>query len=143
MPLELLTQLKARLSGMARRGLTDSPEVIAELLVLLRMVLADGEMRPRQSEILRRIAAARFGLGGADGNAFMQSMREFGQVVGAGQTTVFFRGLDIERRRLLARRLTDLMEQDRELKGREARFRARLLALLDLTPDDLLDPAVE
>lgn len=143
MPSELLTQLKVRLWGRSERGgrQADDAETAAELLLLLRMVLADGPLGPRESEILRRIAATGFGLCGADGEAFMQQMRVFDCKVGAGQVTGLFHGLDIERRRMLARRLVDIMEEDQQLKAREARFRGRLLALLALDPDERLKSA--
>lgn len=142
MPLELLNQIAARLARPSPgRPVVDDPALVGESLLLLRMVLKDGELGQREVDVLRRVARSSYNLGSADLDAVVFSMRDFAQQAGMGQAAVFFRSMDLDRRRVLARRLCAIMTLNRELKQREGRFRARLLELLDLRPDDLLEPA--
>lgn len=142
MPLELLNQIKARLAlPSPARSMVDDPDLVGESLLLLRMVLKDGELGQREVDVLRRVARSSYDLGAAELDDIVFSMRHFAQQASMGQAAAFYRSMEPDRRRLLARRLYAMMAVNRELKRREARFRGRLLELLDLRPDDLLETA--
>jgi uncharacterized tellurite resistance protein B-like protein len=122
------------------RRVADDPALIAELLLLFRMALADGEVRERELEVLKRIAAQSFGIEGESFAAVVKHLRDFGYETNAGQSIAVFQELDLERRRALARRMAAIAKADDELSAHEVRLLARVVELLGLSPSDVTEP---
>jgi len=137
----LLTRLKELIEGNASvRKVADDPALMAELLLLLRMVLADGEVAERELATLRRIAAG-FGIEGDDFELVLRHLEDFGYEISLAQAIDVFREMDRERRIALARHMADIAKADQELSGFEVRLLARVVEMLGLTPADVLPSA--
>jgi uncharacterized tellurite resistance protein B-like protein len=133
----LLARLRELFEGNASvRKIADDPALMAELLLLLRMVLADGEVTERELATLRRIAEG-FGISGGDFEQVLGHLEDFGYEVSAGQAIAVFRELDKERRVALARHMAEIAKADRELSRFEVRLLARVLDMLDVDPSDV------
>lgn len=105
----------------------------AEMLLLLRVALADGPMDDRTTGAIQRVAS---GIGIPD-EAMQELLAELGAAQG-GQASFALAGLEKSRRLSLFSALEDIVRNDPEL-GEKSRFARRLRAILDLTPDDRPD----
>ena len=133
----LLVRLRELIEGNASvRKIADDPALMAEFLLLLRMVLADGEVAERELAALRRIAGT-FGIEGDDFERMIAYLEDFGYEVSAAQAIAVFRELDKERRLLLARHMAEIAKADRELSRFEVRLLARVVDMLDLDPAEV------
>lgn len=133
----LLARLRDLIEGNASvKRIADDPALMAELLLLLRMVLADGEVAERELAALRRIAGT-FGIAGEDFERMVGYLEDFGFEVSAAQAIAVFRELDKDRRLLLARHMAEIAKADQELSRFEVRLLARVVDMLALDPAEV------
>lgn len=131
-------------SGARGRGClknaAEDPAMVAELLMLFRMILADGEVRAAELATLRRICSEAFDVSEASFPALMDFVERMG---GASelQAVRVFRGFDYPRRVALARRMAAIAQADAVLNRHEERLLVRVLDILDLERADLAGAA--
>jgi len=122
------------------KNVAEDRAIVAELLLLLRLILTDGEVRDAELAMLQRICRESLDVEEAALPGLMYVVQEMG---GASefQTVRVFRSFDHPRRVALARRMAAIAQADAELSRREERFLVRLLDILDLQPADLAGKA--
>lgn len=123
------------------RRVADDPVLSAELLLLFRMILADGSVSDAEMDTLRRICHDSFGIPEASMDAVIDYLNEFGYETSGSQAVALFQDLDLERRQLLARHMAEIAKADRQLAENEVRLLRRTLEMLDLSPVDAVKPA--
>jgi len=135
----LLTRLRDLFEGnQSVRKVADDPSLMAELLLLFRMILADGEADEKEMASFRRICAEAFGIEGDDLSQVMGHLEDYGYEISAGQSIAVFREFDRARRIELARHLADIAKADEELSRHEVRLLARVIEMLDLDPQEVV-----
>jgi len=122
------------------KNVAEDRAMVAELLMLFRMILADGEVGEAELAVLRRICREAFDVEEAAFPGLMHVVEEMGGTKGL-QTVRVFRSFDHPRRVALARRMLAIAQADEELSRREERFAVRLFDILDLEPADLAGKA--
>ena len=143
MPQGLLAKLRELFEGNPSvRKVADDPALTAELLLLLRMALADGRMAEAELAALRRIALEAFGIEAADMEPVLSYLEDFGYEISVPQAVAVFREFERPRRLALARHLATIAKADSELSRHEVRLLARIIDMLDLTPAEVTAPAV-
>ena len=120
------------------RQVADDPVLSAELLLLFRMILADGEASDAEMAAFRRICRDGFGIPETSIDAVVEYLNDTGYETTGSQAVAIFADLPIERRRLLALHMAEIAKADAELADREVRLLGRTLALLGLTAEDTL-----
>ena len=141
MPQNLLARLRELLQGNASvRKVAEDPALTAELLLLVRMVLADGEVRARELDALRRIATNSLGIDGDDLEQVLDHLGAFGYEITPIQAIAVFRELDMDRRISLARHMATLAKADDELSHHEIRLLARVVEILEIDPQAIAGP---
>lgn len=120
------------------RKVARDPALMAELLLLFRMILADGTVRERELEVFRRICREAFGIGEESMESLSRYLHEFGYETSAPQALELFRSLPLERRQQLVRHLADIAKADSELSKQEMRLLRRTVDYLDVDPHDVL-----
>lgn len=136
----LLAKLRELIQGNASvRKVANDPALMAELLLLFRMVLADGEVRERELRAIRRIAAENFGIEGDDLEQVLRHLQAFGYEITPVQAIAVFREFSRERRLLLAQHMAELAKADEELSHYEVRLLARVVEMLDLDPQAVVN----
>lgn len=120
------------------RRVADDPVLAAELLLLFRMILADGRVSDREIMTLRRISRESFGIPEASMDAVIEYLNEFGYETTASQAASMFQEMDEERRRQLARHMAEIAQADRQLANDEVQLLHRTLKMLGLSPVDLV-----
>ncbi|MEO5322591.1 TerB family tellurite resistance protein [Mesorhizobium sp. CC13] len=137
----LLAQIRSLFEGDAGvRKVADDPVLSAELLLLFRMILADGVASESEMAAFRRICAEAFGISGESIDAVVEYLNDFGYETNGAQAIAMFQGLDVERRKLLARHMADIAKADAHLAENEVRLLRRTLELLGISPVDFAKP---
>lgn len=121
-------------------GIVEDPALIAEFLLLLRMVLADGPISARESATLGRIAREVFGMDENEVGPLLGQLEAFGRAPSTAQTIAAFRAMARDRRRLLAHALVRLATADEELGPYQTRLIARATDMLGLTHQEVTRP---
>ena len=139
MPLRLLQQIKSLFDGdPGVRKVADDPVLSAELLLLFRMILADGRVEGSELEMLRRICRESFGIGDESFDGIVEYLNDFGYETNGAQAVQMFQDMDIARRRQLARHMAEIAKADEQLSENEVRLLRRTLELLDISPADAI-----
>lgn len=138
----LLTQLRDFFEGdPGVRKVADDPVLSAELLLLFRMILADGEVKDSEMEVFRRICRDAFGIGDESFDGVVEYLNDFGYETNGAQAIEMFRELDPDRRKLLARHMAEIAKADSQLAENEVRLLRRTMELLGISPVDVVKPA--
>ncbi len=141
MPHGLLSRFRTMFEGdPGVRKVADDPALSAELLLLFRMILADGEVSESELETFRRICRDAFGIGEESIDGVVEYLNDFGYETSGQQALALFQELDVDRRKLLARHMADIAKADHHLAEKEVRLLRRTLELLGLSPVDLVRP---
>lgn len=141
MAIALLDQIRSIFDGdPGVRKVADDPVLSAELLMLFRMILADGSVSDSEMEVFRRICRESFGIAEESIDSVIEYLNEFGYETNGSQAIALFRDLDVERRKLLARHMAEIAKADHHLAENEVRLLRRTLDLLDVSPVDLVQP---
>lgn len=120
------------------RKVADDPVLSAELLLLFRMILADGSVSDAEMETLRRICRDSFGIPESSMDAVIDYLNEIGYETNGSQAVAMFQDLDTDRRRLLAQHMADIAKADSQLAENEVRLLRRTLEMLGLSPVDVV-----
>ncbi len=81
------------------RKVADDPVLSAELLLLFRMILADGKVGDTEMAMFRRICREAFGIEGESLDGVIEYLNDFGYETSGAQAIALFRNLDLERRK--------------------------------------------
>lgn len=120
------------------RKVADDPLLSAELLLLLRMILADGKVDDNEIATFRRICRDAFGIEGESIDGIVDYLNDFGYETSGTQAVDLFRGLDLDRRKTLARHMAAIAKADTQLAEQEIRLLKPTLELLGVDPNDLV-----
>lgn len=136
----ILARLRELIEGNeAVRKVANDPALMAELLLLFRVILADGEADPREVQTFRRICADAFDIQGDDLEQVLVHLQDFGYDISVNQAIEVFRELGLDRRISLARHLAEIAKADHELSRHEVRLIARVVDMLGLEPSDVVE----
>ena len=120
------------------RKVADDPLLSAELLLLLRMILADGKVDDNEIATFQRICRDAFGIEGESIDGVVDYLNDFGYETSGTQAVDLFRGLDLDRRKTLARHMAAIAKADTQLAEQEIRLLKPTLELLGVDPNDLV-----
>src|SRR4026209_2483010 len=115
------------------RKVADDPVLSAELLMLFRMILADGSVSESEMVAFRRICKDAFGIAETSIDSVIEYLNEFGYETNGSQAIALFRDLDPERRKQRARHMAEIAKADSQLAESEVRLLRRTLDLLDIS----------
>lgn len=131
MPFAWLEALKTRLEKekVVRLVATD-PALTAELLLLFKVILADGEVRQGELDIFKRICRDSFGLDPDVMDGVYQYLHDFAYETTPEQAAAVFADMPLERRQRLLDHMIEIAEADSDVDQREERFVARIADML-------------
>lgn len=134
----IVDQIKAIFEGdPGIRKVADDPALSAELLLLFRMMLADGAIEPAEMAALRRICRDSFGIPEKSIDGVIEYLNDVGYETNGAQALAMFQELPLDRRRVLAAHMADIAKADSQLEESELRLLKRSLDLLGLQPAHL------
>jgi len=139
----LLTRIRDLFDGdPGVRKVADDPALTAELLLLFRMILADGTVSESEMAVFRHICEHSFGISGDSLDGVVEYLNDFGYETTSAQAIAIFGELDAERRKRLARHMAEIAKADSKLAESEVRLLRRTLDILGVSPADLVRPDV-
>jgi uncharacterized tellurite resistance protein B-like protein len=111
----LLRSLKDFFNGNASvRKVADDPALTAELLLLFRVMLADGRVQDEEQAAFERICQTAFGIEADDISKVTDYLREFGYETSGHQAIHMFAEATPERRAALIEHMRDIAAADAE-----------------------------
>ncbi len=114
----------------AIRKVADDPVLTAELLLLFRMILADGVVREEELAMFKRICKDAFGIGEESFGGVVRYLHDFGYETTGPQAMSVFRALDDRKKKQLLRHMLDIAKSDEELNPQEKKLLKRTLEVL-------------
>jgi uncharacterized tellurite resistance protein B-like protein len=134
----IITKVRSLIEGdPGVRKVADDPVLSAELLLLFRMILADGTVSESEMQVFRRICHESFGIAEESVDSVIEHLNDIGYETTGVQALDMFKELDFERRRQLARHMAEIAKADQQLAETEIRVLKRTLELLDVSAADL------
>jgi uncharacterized tellurite resistance protein B-like protein len=120
------------------RRVADDPVLTAELLLLFRMILADGAVEEGELATFRRICTESFGIPEESLAGVIRYLQDYGYETSGSQALALFRTLDHPRRVELGRHLAEIAKADAKLSEHEVRLLKRTLEVLELDPREIV-----
>jgi len=134
----IITKVRSLIEGdPGVRKVADDPVLSAELLLLFRMILADGTVSESEMQVFRRICHESFGIAEESVDSVIEHLNDIGYETTGVQALDMFKELDFERSRQLARHMAEIAKADQQLAETEIRVLKRTLELLDVSAADL------
>ena len=112
-------------------------QLTSELIILVRMMFADGELKPEELRNFKRICKIAFGIPEEDVPEVVKYLQDFGYETTAADAAAMFQELDIERKRTLLVHMLSIAKSDDELHDDEVELIRRTAGILGLSPEDM------
>ncbi len=119
------------------RMVADDVELTAELILLIRMMFADGRLAKRELANFKRICDTAFGIPEEDVVDVITFIRETGYETTADEAAAMFKGLELERRRALLLHMLSIAKSDDELSSDEIGLIRRTADAVGMSAEDL------
>jgi len=127
-----LDALKTRLEReKVVRLVANDPALTAELLLLFKVILADGEVKTAELDTFKRICRDSFGLDPEVMDGVYDYLNDFAYETTPAQAAAVFAELPMERRQRLLDHMIEIAEADSDIDRHEERFLARIADMLD------------
>lgn len=108
----------------------NDPALTAELLLLFRMILADGQVKERELAMFKRICSVNFGINPDAMDGVYQYLHDFAYETSADQAAEMFANLDIERRQALLDHMIAIAEADDDIAPGEMKLLGKTAQML-------------
>ena len=115
----------------------DDPAIMSELLLLVRMMFADGELKGDELAAFRKVCAEGFGIPSDDVTEVMRYVSDFGYETTGKQAAETFGSLPDERKRTLLNHLMTVAVADNRLHQNEMELLRRVADTLGISRDEL------
>lgn len=112
------------------RLVANDSALTAELLLLFRMILADGQVKQRELKMLERICSSEFGIKPDAIDGVYKYLQDVSYETSAAQAADMFRKLGEERRQELLNHMISIAEADDELAANEVKLLSRTATML-------------
>jgi uncharacterized tellurite resistance protein B-like protein len=119
------------------RKVADDIRLTSELILLVRMMFADGELRPEEIGNFKRLCNTAFDIPEEDVPQVLQYLKDYGYETTAADAAAMFQELNVERKRALLVHMLSIAKSDHELHVDEADLIRRTAENLGLTADDI------
>ena len=122
------------------RIVAEDPALTAELLLLFRVILADGEVKQRELDAFKRICRDSFGLDPELMDGVYQYLHDFAYETTAAQAAAVFQDLPQERKQALLDHMIAIVQADKDVDMREERFVTRIADMLGFDITEVIRP---
>lgn len=119
------------------RKVADDISLTSELILLLRMMLADGQLLPEEMANFKRLCHTAFDIPEEDVPQVLQYLKDYGYETTAADAAAMFSELETPRKRALLLHMFSIAKSDDELHANEAELIRRTAQMLGLTAADI------
>lgn len=138
----LIDNLNRMLGGNpSLRKVADDLQMTSELILLVRMMFADGELKPVELEMFKRLCGSAFGLKEDDIPGVLKYLKDFGYETTTWDAASMFKDHDPERKKQLLVHLLKVAKSDDHLDLSEVELIRKTAAILGLSPEEIASRA--
>ena len=119
------------------RKVADDLQLTSELILLVRMMFADGELKPEEMDMFKSICVKVFGLSEEDIPKVVQYLKDFGYETSSWDAAAMFKELSDDRKQALLLHMLEIAKSDDLLHANEAELIKTTAENLGLSADDL------
>ena len=119
------------------RRVADDLGLTSELILLVRMMFADGQLKPEEMKAFAGLCSGAFGLREEDVPAILEYLRDFGYETSAWNAAAMFREMSDERKKALLLHMLAIARSDRHLDTSEAELIRRTSQVLGITAEQV------
>lgn len=119
------------------RMVAEDIQLTSELILLVRMMFADGKLLPEELANFKRICKIAFGIPEEDVPQVIEYLREFGYETTVSDAAAMFEELEEERKRALLLHMMSIAKSDHEVHSDEVELIRRTSQILGLSEEDL------
>ena len=111
-------------------------QLTSELVLLVRMIFADGELRPEELKDFKQICKIAFDIPDEDVPKVLKYLQEFGYETTVEDAAAMFRNLDMERKKALLVHMLSIAKSDSVIHRHEADLIRKTANVLGLNAAD-------
>ena len=119
------------------RKVAEDLELTSELILLVRMMFADGKLKAEELENFKRICKIAFDIPEEDVPKVVEYLQDFGYETSIDDAALMFANLDWERKKTLLVHLLSIAKSDNEVHSNEADLIRKTSALLGIGPEEI------
>ncbi|MEM7302999.1 MAG: TerB family tellurite resistance protein [Pseudomonadota bacterium] len=122
----------------AVKRVADDEILIAEIILLIRLLFADGVLKPAETRYFQQLCVAAFNIPEDEFAEVMQFVRNFGYETSAEQAAAVFEEMPLLHKRRILVRMLSVAKADNELHQTELDMIRRTASLLGVSAEELL-----
>lgn len=119
------------------RKVAEDLQLTSELILLVRMMFADGFLKPEELENFKRICKIAFDIPGEDVPKVIEYLQDFGYETSIDDAVSMFENLEWERKKTLLVHMFSIAKSDNEVHSDEAELIRKTSALLGLSAEEI------
>ncbi len=119
------------------RRVADDIELTSELVLLVRMMFADGELKAEEFDTFAHLCRTAFAIPEEDMPKVVEYLKNFAYEIDAAKAAAMFTEMPSERKRALLLHMLSIAKSDNELHADEAELIRRTASVLGLSPADI------
>jgi uncharacterized tellurite resistance protein B-like protein len=123
----------------AVQRLSEDPALVSELLLLVRLVFADGQKDPAEMNALLHIMQHEFDIKPEELPEVADYLKTYAYETTSTQAAALFNEMVPERRYSLVGHLLTIAKADNEIHPAESALISRVIEQLNVTPDELFE----
>ncbi len=115
----------------------DDPQMASELLLIIRMMFADGELKGEELDFFKKLCQGSFGIPEEDVPEVIHFLQDTGYETSGAQAASTFVDMPQERKKELLGHLLSMARADENLHRSEVELIARVAQVLGLSPQQV------
>lgn len=119
------------------RKVAEDLQLTSELILLVRMMFADGSLKPEELENFKRICKIAFDIPEEDVPKVVEYLQDFGYETSIDDAVAMFEGMEWERKKTLLVHMLSIAKSDHEVHSNEAELIRKTSALLGLSAEEI------
>jgi len=119
------------------RKVAEDLQLTSELILLVRMMFADGALKPEELKNFKRICKIAFDIPEEDVPKVIEYLQDFGYETSIDDAVAMFEGMEWERKKTLLIHMLSIAKSDNEVHNDEAELIRKTSALLGLSAEDI------
>ena len=111
-------------------------QLTSELVLLVRMIFADGQLRPEELHDFKQICKIAFDIPEEDVPKVLKYLQEFGYETTPEDAAAMFKTLDMDRKKALLVHMLSIAKSDQDIHQGEADLIRNTASILGLSAED-------
>lgn len=119
------------------RRVADDLQLTSELILLVRMMFADGTLKDVEMAVFKKMCKEVFGLDETDIPGILEYLKDFGYETTAWDAASMFKDHSLERKKTLLLHLLKIAKSDDHIDTSEVALIQKIAGILELSPEEI------